>query len=227
MSFFSKKTEVELEDFCRDHYDRFILNPVGVAADFGAAYLDEVRKSAIEADASFSDVTTEELRAATIPLGFEIFALAWLDKFGDKSAIRQSVFTKDYLREIEREDIWQDSGPYNQAVARSVTAGKSPNRASDRFSVGFVTNMRVELFKKYHEAGYDDECVARVLNRLMVDDLRKNVRTPVYLMFALCNKLGFEGDFSPNDEAGSRLNAVILGFYKEARQSLDEVRIRH
>jgi hypothetical protein len=61
----------------------------------------------------------------------------------------------------------------------------------------------------------------------MVGDLRKNVRTPVYLMFVLCNKLGFGGDFSPNDEAGFRLNAVILGFYDGAHQGLDEVKIRH
>jgi hypothetical protein len=227
MSFFTKKREVVLEDFCRDCYERFILNPVVEGYDVGVAYLDKVRESVVEADGNFSDVTTEELRAATIPLRFELFALAWIHRFGDKSAIPQSEFTKRYLREIEREDIWRDSEPYNQAVARSVTGGKNPSRASDRLSVGFVTNMRVELFKQYHKAGYDDECVARVLNRLMVGDLRKNVRTPVYLMFVLCNKLGFGGDFSPNDEAGFRLNAVILGFYDGAHQGLDEVKIRH
>jgi len=225
MSLFSRKPEFGVEDFSRDFYERFILNPAVEGSDVGAMYLDKVRESIVEADKSFSRVAPAVLAAATTPLRFELLALAWIHKFGDKSAIQQSVFTKGYLQEIEREDIWQDSETYNQAVARSVTAGKDPSRASDRFSVGFVTNMRVELFKEYHEAGYDDECVARVLNRLMVGDLRNNVRTPVYLMFALFNKLGFEGDFSPSDEAGSRLNAVILGFYKGARQRLDGVRI--
>jgi hypothetical protein len=223
MSLFSRKTEVVLEDFCRDYYDRFMLNPVDVTSDFGAAYLDEVRKSVTEADASFSDVTTEELRAATIPLGFELLALAWYDKFGDKSAIQQSIFTKGYLQETKREDIWQDSEPYNQAVARSITAGKDPSRASDRFSVGFVTNMRVELFKEYHEAGHDDECVARVLNRLMFGGAWKRTATPVALSFALTDKLGFP--IGLNDEAGFRLTAVILSYYKGARQNLDGVRI--
>ena len=224
MSFFSKKTEVGLEDFCRDYYDRSILNPVDATSDFGAAYFEAIRYSLTEADASFSRVTTGELRAATMPLGFELLALAWYDKFGDRSAIQQSVFTKGYLQETSRKDIWRDSEPYNQAVARSVTSGKDPGKASDRFSVGFVTNMRVELFKQYHDAGYDDECVARVLNRLMFGGAWKSTATPVALSFALTDKLGFPIGLS--DEAGFRLTAVILGYYKEARQILDKVRIK-
>jgi hypothetical protein len=225
MALFSRKPEVGLEDFCRDYYDRFILNPVVVAADYGAAFLDEVRKSVTEADASFSGVTTDELRAATIPLGFELFALAWYDKFGDRSAVQQSIFTKSYLQEMKREDIWQDSEPYNQAVARSVTPGKSPDRASGRFSVGFVMNMRMELFKKYQEAGHDPEAVTRVLNRLLFGAAWKSTAIPVQLSFAVTDKLGFPVGL--NDEAGFRLTAVILGFYRDARQRLDEVRIGH
>jgi hypothetical protein len=224
MALFSRETRVDLEGFCRDYYETAILNPVGVATDFSAAYLNEVRRSVAEADGSFSRVTTSELSHATIPLGFELLALAWYDKFGDKSAIQQSVFTKGYLQVIKREDIWRDSEPYNQAVARSVVAGKDSDRASSRFSVGFVTNMRVELFKEYHEAGYDDECVARVLNRLMFGGAWQSTATPVALSFALTDRLGFP--IGLNDEAGFRLTAVVLSCYKGARRSLDKVRIR-
>ena len=224
MSLFSRKPEVGLEDFCRDYYDRFILNPVDVTSDFGAAYLDAVRDSLTEADASFSRVTTDELRAATIPLGFELLALAWLDKFGDRFAVQNSVFTKSYLQAIEREDIWRDSEPYNQAVARLVTAGKDLSNAPDRFSVGVIAKMRELLFKQYVEAGYDSECVARVLNRISVGKPRKVTSIPVALTFVLTDKLGFP--IGLNDEAGFRLTAVILSYYKGARQSLDKVRIR-
>lgn len=226
MPLFSSKPKVELGEFCRDYYDKYILNPVGTNADFGTERLKIVRDALAEADASFSRVTPKKLKVSATPLRFEILALTWYDKFGDRSAVQQSVFTKGYLTEIGREDIWRDMEPYNQALARAATGGKSPGSASGRFSIGFIVNMRVELFKEYHEAGYDDECVARALNRLMVGDPRKSVRILVYLMFALCNGLGFKPDFTPSDELGSRLNELILGFCLHARQSLDMVRVR-
>jgi hypothetical protein len=226
MPLFSSKPKVELDEFCRGYYDKYILNPVGTSDDFGTERLKIARDSLVRADASFSRITLQKLKVSATPLGFETLALTWYDKFGDRSAVEQSVFTKGYLAEIGREDIWRDMEPYNQALARAATGGKNPGSASGRVSIGFIVNMRVELFKKYHEAGYDDECVARALNRLMVGDPRKNVRILVYLMFALLNVLGFKPDFTPSDELGSRLNAFILGFCLHARQSLDRVRIR-
>jgi len=92
-------------------------------------------------------------KVSATPLRFEILALTWYDKFGDKSAVQQSVFTKGYLTETGREDIWRDMEPYNQALARAATGGKSPDSAAGRFSIGFIVNTSVELFTKYHEAG--------------------------------------------------------------------------
>jgi hypothetical protein len=38
---------------------------------------------------------------------FEVFGLAWLHQKGDKRAAEQSEFTRRYLAEAGRTDIWE------------------------------------------------------------------------------------------------------------------------
>jgi len=81
MSIFSKKQEVDLEDFCRDFYEKNILNPVIEGIDAGAKYFDTVRKSIVEADQNFVDIDPKKFTAEMVLLRFELFALAWLHQF--------------------------------------------------------------------------------------------------------------------------------------------------
>ncbi len=153
MSLFSKKHEVSLENFCRDFYENKILNPVVGGIDVGAMYYDTVWRSVIEVNQNFAGISSQRLATEMIPLRFELFALAWLHQFGDKSAVAQSVFTKHYLQEKKRDDIWDASESYNQAIARSVTLGKTADTASGRAHIGFTTKMRADLFGHFYEQG--------------------------------------------------------------------------
>lgn len=225
MGIFSRKQNVNLEDFCRDFYEKNILNPVIQGIDAGEVYFDTVRKSIIEADQKFSKISSEKLASEMMPLRFELFALAWLHKFGDKSAIAQSVFTKNYLQEKNKEDIWENSENYNQAIARSTTLGRTPEKAFDRVYLAKVNTTRMNLFEQYHKEGFDDKCVARVLNRLFSDDAWKRNVVPGLLMFVLCDRLGFEKDFEPSKEAQFRLIAIIRGLYDGAYQALENIKI--
>ncbi len=227
MSIFSKKQEVTLEDFCRDFYEKNILNPVIEGIDAGAAYFNTVRKSVVEADQNFTDINSQKFATEIIPLRFELFALAWLHQFGDKSAVVQSVFTKHYLQEKKRDGIWDASESYNQAIARSTTLGKTPEKAFDRVYLARVNTTRMDLFKQFHKEGYDSKCVARALNRLFSDEAWKKGITAGLLMFALCDRLGFEQNFEPNKEAQFRLTAIIRGLYDGARQSLEKIKIKN
>lgn len=226
MTFFNKKQEVDLEDFCSGFYEKNILNPVIAGIDAGAVYFETVRKSIIEADQSFSNITSEKLAAEMIPLRFELFALAWLHKFGDKLAIAQSVFSKKYLEEKNRSDIWKNSEDYNQAIARSSTLGKTSKNAFDRAYLARVMKTRADLFDQLYKEGHDPECVARVLNRLFSEDTWKRSVTAGLLMFALFDRLGFGPNFELNKEAQFRLTAVIRGLYDGARQSIDKIKIK-
>ena len=226
MSSFSKGQEVGLEDFCRHFYEKKILNPIIGGVDVGETYFGAVRKTVVEADQKFTDISSQKLATEIIPLRFELFALAWLHQFGDKSAVAQSVFTKHYLEEKKRDDIWDASESYNQAVARSSTLGKTAETPSGRAHLGFITKMRADLFSHFYEQGHDPKCVARVLNRLFSDKAWKKGITAGLLIFALCDRLGFEPNFEPNKEAQFRLTAIIHGLYDGTRQSLERIKIK-
>jgi len=226
MSFPSKKQEVNLEDFCRDFYEKNILNPVIEGVDARAIYFDIVWKTVVEADQNFANVNSQKLATEMTPLRFELFALAWLHQFGDKSAVAQSVFTKRYLHKKKRDDIWDTSKPYNQAIARSSTLGKTLKTASGRAHLVSITKMRVDSFRHYRKEGHDPKCVARAFNRLFTDAVWKKGITAGLLMFALCDRLGFDSNFEPTEEAQFRLTAIIRGLYDAVKQSLDNIKIK-
>jgi hypothetical protein len=222
---FSRKQDVVLEDFCHDFYEKNILNPVIEGVDAGAVFYDTARRAVVEADPDFVRIGVEKFAAEMTLLRFEMFALAWLHKFGDKLAVAQSAFTKIYLHEKKRNDIWNDSEPYNQAIARSSTAGYTPETASGRAYLGSRNQKLADLFGEYHKQGFEPESVARALNRLFTDVAWRRDVTANFLTFTLSDRLGFKPD-EPNKEAQFRLTAMIHGFYDGARQSLDKVRIK-
>jgi hypothetical protein len=155
MSFFSKKKDIDLETTCRIFYDNVIFDCVVDGRDINAEIFNILRNALVASDNNFTSVDPQKFNSEIVALQFELFGLAWLRQFGDKSAVLQSVFTKNYLHEKKRDDIWDAMEPYNQAVARSSTIGYSSNKASDRPFLGFVMRMRADLFDKYHKEGYD------------------------------------------------------------------------
>jgi hypothetical protein len=108
MSLFKKKQEVDLDTFCRDFYEKNIINPVIQGIDAGAAFVEVVKRNIVEVDATFSNIDSQKLAKEWVLLRFELFALAWLHQFGERLAVAQSVFTKSYLHEKGRDDIWDN-----------------------------------------------------------------------------------------------------------------------
>ena len=225
MSFLSKKGEVKLEDFCLDFYEKNIISLIINGVDAGEVYIETIKKSLIEVDQSFINVDSQKLAKEILPLRFELFALAWFHKFGDKLAVAQSIFTKHYLFEKKKGDIWNNCEPYGQAIARSSTAGEKPENAFDRAFLGSRDLKLVNLFEEYNKQGFDPECVVRGLNRLFTDEAWKKNITANFLVFTLCDRLGFKSD-EPNKEAQFRLVAIIRGLYDGALQSLDKIKIK-
>jgi len=223
MSFFSKKREVDLEtscSLCSLFYENVILNCVVDGVDINAKIFDTLRNSLIAVD-------PKKFNDEIIILQFELFALAWLQQFGEKSAVAQSVFTKNYLYEKKRENIWDASEIYNQAIARSSTIGRTPEKAFDRVYLARVNKTRMDLFSQFIKEGFDPKCVARVLNRLFSDEAWKKGITAGLLLFALCDRLGFEQNFEPNKEAQSRWFIEINDFYEKDRESLNNIKIKN
>jgi len=93
MGIFSKKQEVDLEEFCSDFYEKNILNPIIEGIDAGAVFVDTIKRNVVEVDDNFTKINSQKLADEIVLLRFELFALAWLHQFGDKLAIIQSDFT--------------------------------------------------------------------------------------------------------------------------------------
>jgi hypothetical protein len=221
MGLFSRKQKVRLEDFCRDFYDKNMLNPVIAGMNVGEAYFEAARGSVAEVDPRFKAVDTKTFVAEMTLIRFEIFGLAWLHELGDKHAAAQSAFTKRYLEGRNRTDIWDALEPYNQAIARSGTLGQNADTASGRAYLAFTDSMRMQLFNEWHKQGFEPKAVARAANRLATDVAWQKGLTAGSLMLTLCERLGCE----VNEEAQFRLIAVIRGLYDGVRETLKPIKV--
>jgi len=229
MSIFSRKQEVSLEDFCGDFYDNLILNQKVGELDASTVYPDYVKKTISDADNVFDSVDLQKLTDEIIILRFELFALAWLHKFGDKSAIIQSVFTKKFLNENGRDDIWNGMEEYNKAVSHSVTVGL------EKINQAFVIRTRLDL-ADLHIANAKkngiaiDEGIGRPVNRLLSENAWKKRSTGYFLILALCHRLGLGSGpnyLGPNENAQFQLQVFIQGLYDGAYQSFDDIKIKN
>lgn len=227
MVFFNKKQEVDLETVCRIFYENVILNCVVDGINVNVTILDTLKNSLVATDQNFACIDSKKFDDEIIILQFELFALAWLHQFGDKSAVAQSIFTKNYLKEKKRDNIWDDTEPYNQAIARSSTLGRTSKKPFDRVYLARVMKTRADLFDQYYKEGNDPKCVARVLNRLFTDDVWNKGVTAGLLMFALCDRLGFDPNFHPSKEAQSRWFIEINDFYDKDKKSLSDIKIKN
>jgi len=228
MSFFSRKQEVGLEDFCRDFYDTQILNPVIGKIDAGNVFSDVVKKNIVEVYPEFAKIDSEKLNEEIKVLRFELFALAWTHKFiSGKNVVVQSDFTKHYLHEKGRDDIWAGMEPYNNMID-SVTLHWLTSLG--KMNLSFNYNMRENLTKENIEAAKEleienDDRIARVNYRLWSENAWKQKLMLGPLVYIFCERIGVN-THDLNQEAQFRLAAIIKGLYDGAEQSWDKIKIK-
>jgi hypothetical protein len=220
-NFFKRKTQIRLEDFCKDYYEKNILISIHDNIDFTSIFIDNTIKSIAEVDNRFANINFNKFLDEMTIVRLEIFAIAWFHRFGDSLAVKNSIFTRDYLHSRNRDDIWENSESYNQAVARSSTLGKTYETTSGKEYLVFINKMRIDLFNKFTKDGTDSKCVARALNRFSTEVAWKNNITPGFLILNLCDRLICE----INNEAQFRLVAILIGFYQGACQSFNNIKI--
>lgn len=224
MGLLSRKQKVHLDVFCREFYDKlFFFNPVVAGVDVGDVYYETLKRSISEVDEKFAVVDPKKLSSEMMLIRYEVFGLAWLHQFGDKHAVPQSAFTKSYLAEQGREDIWNALEPYNQAIARSSTLGQTGETAHGRAYLTLLDRNRMHLFERGHSQGIDPEAVARAANRIFTDVSWKDGLTGGFLMLTLCEHLGCDVS---EQEAQVRLVAIIRELYEGFRGALKLVKVK-
>jgi hypothetical protein len=218
MSQSQQRPRVTVDKFCHEFYDKNILHHIVSDTNFGALFSDMVREAVMQADPCFARVDPESFESEMKVLRFEVFSLAWLhevggEKSGDQFVIAQSEFTKRYLEEKGRLDIWEGMEPYNQAIARSSTLG---NKVID------LAQLNRERFLKcshWYTQGIKPNCADRAANRLFTEKAWERRTTGGLLMAALCDRLGCQ----VNKEARFRLLSVIIGLYEGSKTAIHEV----
>jgi hypothetical protein len=216
MSFFSRKQEVGLEDFCRDFYEKFI--------DASETF----RNSVIEAEDDFSTIDYKKFDTEIVFLRFELFALPWTHKFiSGKIVVAQSAFTKSYLQEKGRNDIWNGMKHYNESIG-DATLNWLSNLG--KINVVFNYNMRKDLtaknIKDAKELGINiDDSIERVNERVWSEMAWKQRIILEYLVLIFYDRLGLNPN-ELNKGAGFRLAGLFRGMYEGAQQSLNKIKIK-
>jgi hypothetical protein len=229
MGLLNRKPKIGIEEFCQQLYDSQIFHPIIAGEDIGKGILDSMFDSVAEADQSFAAIDHtlfyQEMRA----LRLELFGLAWGHKFKqEKFTIPQSVFTRHYLEENGKLEMWDIMGEYNQAIADSVTLKTTGERMED-WQVAKSNLARVRMFDKWTEANKGattelDNCVARVANRIGADISRNDSILTKRLAARLPDRLGC--DVNLNTEAIFRLSALVYGLYNGAKEAINSVNLQ-
>ncbi len=219
---FTRKPRVELEEFCRDFYDRQIvdgrIHETDVTTAFWDVVLDDLAKDSLLKGTPDRAAFHQEMTA----IYFELFGLAWSHIFKrDKYQIPQAALTKHYLEEKDALDTWEATADYSQAGGSSITETPIRGQKMRRATVVMVTSMRVDLFDKWEKAGVDPECAARVANRLSSRPQWNSGATSSELVNTLGSRLSFE--FLP--QGRFRMQAVLSGLYEGAHKAIRAVNI--
>ncbi|HKR81449.1 MAG TPA: hypothetical protein VJR27_00415 [Candidatus Saccharimonadales bacterium] len=218
MALFRKN--VDAEGKSTDFYENQVLNPKIGDHNVGTAFAEVVKQQISEADEQFSKVSVKDLSGEITVLRFELFALAWTHKYvsGDM-VVSQSSFTKQFLEQKGRHDIWKDMTEYNNMID-SVTLNWLSGLGKTNLSFNY--GMREDLSKKNIESAQklgvaDDDVIARVNNRLWSENAWKQKLMLEPLAYMFCDSLGIELQ-SLNGEAQFGIAATIKGLYDGARQ---------
>lgn len=241
MGLFSHKPKISIKEFCRQFYDTQIFHPIIAGTDVGSVFFETVFSSVVEADQSFARVKRSAFEREMTALRVELFGLAWGHRFKqEKFTIPQSVFTRGYLEENGKLEVWDIMGEYNQAIAQSSVMTATGEQMGTAHVVS-INKLRADMFDAtvgaWERSGinvWDTEptskgyqmvqCVARVANRIGADIRRNDCILVKRLAARLAARLRCRKDLE--SEALFRLQAVIFGLYEDAMEAIKSVNLQ-
>ena len=242
MPFFEDKPEAKakksIEECCRQFYDCNVFIRMADGTEGWSIYLNTAFGDSTEADQSILSLKPSIFRKEMTALQMELFALAWSRKFdrGD-FAIMQSIYTRSYLEENDRLDIWNIMLEYNHAIGiSSITTelgeevGNTHIARINKVRAGFrgkwlkAKNKSVprDIDAMTQQERDEYVCICSVADRIGVDFKKVGVVLAKLLTTKLTSRLGCENIKS---ETLHRLAIVIISFYRGAEQYLESVTI--
>ena len=225
MSFFSRKKEVKIEDFCRDFYENITFYPRTDKIVDMETYAEIIKGMAIQLDSKFADVDIQKLKDELAALRFELFALAFTHKFvSNKTIIAQSIFTKHYLQEREKNDILDGMDSYNRTIKiATVNWLDGLGKINLPYNHRMMNSLCEENAKIIKEMGIGademDDILKKVNNRTWSENSWRYKFILSYLQLNLYKNLNINPE-TLNDEVLAHIATTIKCFYDEAKKSL-------
>jgi len=246
------KRKLTTEDVCREYFESQIFHLKGIDEASPAHFfidasifleVTDASSKGIDFDAFLNfDAFLKEMTAVNI----ELFGLAWLNhnyelrkelSMPESFITEEIVFTKRYLQDTGRSDIWERMSFYNDEILKTIAEQTVALESwGDLRDISVVTreedqveiatkqltehiHLCINLVSKYTA---DSECTERLATRLLYVpcDISRIVALSQKLSLTLMGRLGC--DLS---QAGLfALQRVVVGVYGNAVKYLDAVR---
>ena len=165
MGLFSSKSKMSVEDCCRIFCDSLILKAKTVFAgtDSWPYVLTQFRDQLVEADQLFSTVDLDTFGREMTALNVAIFGQQCSRKLHHKidMVLRPALFTKGYLEENRRQDIWDSMVKYNKVIGDSAYMRADGQMADGnsgwgRGRIAFVNSFRFGMFEEWIQKNIGD-----------------------------------------------------------------------
>jgi hypothetical protein len=148
-----------IEQFCKQFYDSQAFQPEPADERGFSALLDEVSRIVAAIETSLPILRPEALFREVVALRMEIWGLAFArvltlhephSPATERCEQAEILFTKRYLHEKGRADVWKAMSAYNEAIRRGGTRG---------------IKWHDVCYEHLVNTGMDPECAARLANR--------------------------------------------------------------
>jgi hypothetical protein len=245
MGIFGNKQKYSMEQFCEQFYNSMIFDTPGKESDRDINTIDGAYQLLENADKAFSRVDRDTFGHEMAAMHLELFSLAFMKQYSDfNHEIHHSVFTREYLRQKNRLDIWETMQEYNRLISQTATMKADGNQmtnntAIERMTIAQVTSLRAELFKKWvrdNSINLENvterenelaQCVTRVCNRLGADIMGRNQVGNRRLSASLLFRLGGDKLWPEGREPGGdfllKLASQSYSMYDFALNALKKV----
>ena len=205
------KPKVAIGGVCGEFYNSRVFRPTLARKKRAPIVWDAVLKAIQDVDYSVSlvdqTVFVDELNALRI----ELFGLAWVHHLKDEDyIIREILFTKKYLDDMNRSNIWEGMGHYNRAIVDS--ADQVQERQGEREA----------LTATWAGSGVDPECSTRAVNRLSTVEAWERGIIPERLVDTFADRIGCQ--LQPPGKA--KLQEIIEQLYDDALREIKSVKVQ-
>lgn len=239
----NSNSKLSTKDVCRTYYETQVFGPGGIGDASQPGFFTAARICLEVRDASFKGVDVDTYTNEIIAANIELFGLAWLDHqreyapHSSNNLIPEEInFTKGYMTDVGREDIWKRMGAYNGALMTTI-AGLNNSESHERLR-DIPTSTYDEEYKKATDADLmksveflgttfgmhvaDNECLKRLIVRMLAIpcDTQRITAFSQSISLILAERLGID----PKANGLFAVQRIVVGLYGNALNYLDSVR---